>query len=381
MKEKKIYMWKRILFTVVLVFLLLPLIQQNLNIVHVKELHKVSNDEVKPIFSLKKYFDGTFQQKKEKYFNENFGFRDFCVRLNNQIAYSLFKEARANDVIVGKEDYLFEEKYIRTYLGRDFIGEKAIREKVRKLKMVQDTLAKKNIELFVVLAPGKGMFYPEYIPDLYFKEEPTISNYQQYVREFKESGINFVDFNKWFIEMKDTTSYPLFPKAGIHWSRYGEVLVADSISNYIASLGNLNMPEIVKGKIELTNELKGEDNDIEKGMNLLFKVPNFKMAYPSFKIIRDENLNYPKVLTIGDSFYYDMYRLGFSDELFNNGEFWYYNKKIYHNNPNTPKSVAEINVPNEIEKNNAIMIMVTDANLGGFAFGFIDNLYDYYFKR
>src|SRR5690606_30083340 len=116
-------------------------------------------------------------------------------------------------------------------------------------------------------------------------------------------------------------------------------------------------------------------------MNLLFKVSNFKMAYPSFKIMRDENLKYPKVLTIGDSFYYDMYRLGFSDELFNNGEFWYYNKKVYHKDPNTPKSVAEINVPRKVESNNAVMVMVTDANLGGFAFGFIDSLYAHYFEN
>ncbi len=32
-------------------------------------------------------------------------------------------------------------------------------------------------------------------------------------------------------------SYPLFPRTGIHWSRYGEVLVADSLLRLIGGMG------------------------------------------------------------------------------------------------------------------------------------------------
>lgn len=376
-----IYLGKRILFVFILIFLLLPLIQQKLNIVHVKELHGVSTQKPAPVFSLKSYLEGDFQEIKEAYFNENFGFRNFCVRVNNQIAYTFFNEAKANDVIVGKSNYLYEEKYIKTYLGRDFIGEKNIQEKVRKLKMLQDTLKKMDIDLIVILAPGKGTFYPEFIPEKYFEKEPSISNYSFFVESFKIDRINFIDFNKWFLEMKTTTAYPIFPKTGIHWSRYGEVLAADSITKYIDSIRDIKMPKILIDKIELADKYKGEDNDIEKGMNLLFGIPNEKMAYPSYQIVADSTFAFPRVLTIGDSFYWDMYRLGFSEKLFNNGEFWYYNRKIYHNDPSTPETVADITPIIEVGKNDVIVLMATDANLSSFAFGFIDNLYDSYFKR
>ena len=380
MEKNNTYTGNRILFIVVMVFLFLPMIQGKFKIVHEKDLHGDVPPE-KPVFSFKNYLEGEFQDKKEIYFNHNFGFRKFCVRLNNQISYSFFKEARAKDVIVGKDEYLYEKLYIDTYLGKDFIGEKAILEKVRKLKMIQDTLKKKDIDLFVVLTPGKAQFFPEYIPDKYFKEKPTISNYSVYVKDFEEKGINFIDFNKWFSQMKDTIAYPLFPKTGIHWSTYGGILAADSIVKYISSVRQIEMPKIIQDKIELTKKLQGEDDDIEKGMNLLYAVPNHEMAYPSFRVFSDSTTMRPKVLTVGDSFYFQIFNSGIAKEIFNNSEFWYYYEKIFPEDPNNLKTLADVNVPVKVEKNDVIMLMVTDANLGSFSYGFIDDLYDFYFKK
>ena len=61
--------------------------------------------------------------------------------------------------IVGKDNYLYEESYIKAYLGDDFIGEKKIFNTAQKLKAVQDTLKSNHIDLIVVLAPGKGTFF------------------------------------------------------------------------------------------------------------------------------------------------------------------------------------------------------------------------------
>ena len=72
-------------------------------------------------FNLDNWIEGTYQQKKEEHLNEVFGFRSVFVRLNNQIVYSLFSKAKANGVIVGKENYLYEVDYINAYTGNDYI--------------------------------------------------------------------------------------------------------------------------------------------------------------------------------------------------------------------------------------------------------------------
>ncbi len=380
MERNNVCIGNRILFIVVMLLLFLPMIQGKFKIVHEKELRGDIQPE-KPVFSIKKYLEGEYQDKQETYFNHNFGFRKFCVRLNNQIAYSFFNEARANGVIVGKDEYLYEKLYINSYLGRDFIGEKAILEKTIKLKMIQDTLKMKGIYLFVVMTPGKAQFFPEYIPDKYFKEKQTISNYSVYTKHFEERGINFIDFNKWFSQMKDTIAYPLFPKTGIHWSTYGGLLAADSIVKYISSVRQIEMPKIIQDKIELSKKLQGEDDDIEKGMNLLYKVPNHEMAYPSFSVISDSTTTRPKVLTVGDSFYFQILNSGIAQKIFKDSEFWYYYNGIFPEDPKNPKTVKDLNVPLEVEKNDVIMLIVTDANLRSFSYGFINDLYDFYFTK
>lgn len=380
MKERNIHTGKNILFAIVMLFLLLPLIQQKLKLFKEGELHKVIPPE-EPVLSLKNYFNGEYQEKKETYFNNYFGFRKLCVRLNNQIDYSLFNKANAKRVIVGKDNYLYEENYIETYLGKHFIGHDKIAEKVKKLRKVQDTLKKLDIDLFIAIAPSKAIYYSEYIPDKYFKTEKTITNREVYLKEFAENQINFIEFDSWFLKMKDTVKYPLFPKTGVHWSRYGEFLAIDSIINYIEYKRQVKLPKMMIDKIEISKEPKGVDNDIEKAMNLLFEIPNVEMAYPQYSVMSDSTTTPTKMLVVGDSFYWDMFLLGFSEKLFDNGQFWYYNKRVDHSDPTTPKTVSELNVQKEVEKNNVVMIMITDSNLPGFAFGFIDNLYDIYFNN
>jgi hypothetical protein len=41
------------------------------------------------------WINGDYQREKEKYFNDQFGFRNDFVRLHNQIGYSLFKKMNA----------------------------------------------------------------------------------------------------------------------------------------------------------------------------------------------------------------------------------------------------------------------------------------------
>ncbi|MFC2097631.1 hypothetical protein ACFLSI_04780, partial [Bacteroidota bacterium] len=255
----------------------------------------------------------------------------------------------------------------------------SITDKVQKLKMVQLALKNRNIDLLVVLAAGKGTFYSEFIPKKFSPKNKTISNYDVYLEELKKNMVNHIDFNQWFLEMKDTASYPLFPKCGIHWSVYGNVLAADSIIKYIQSLRKINMPEIRIEKIELPDSVRHPDDDIERGMNLLFNIPDLKMAYPSFKIIKDNNTVEPKVLTIADSYYWNMFNWGLSSNVFNHGQFWFYNKQIYPDSYEKPITVDELDFRKEIEKNDVILLMSTDALLDRFAYGFIESAFEAYY--
>lgn len=328
-----------------------------------------------PKLNAASWFSEDFQSQAEKYLNQNFGFRNFFVRLNNQLKYSLFNAAQANGVIIGKQNYLYEESYILAYLGKDFIGEEAIADQMQKLKFVQDALKTRNIDIILVLAPGKGSFYPEFIPDKYDIRDKSITNHQVYVEQAKLNQVNYIDFSTWFLNQKDTSTYHLYPKTGIHWSYYGANIATDSLVSYIESLRNIDMPDMVWDTIEVRNNLYGVDNDIEKGMNLLSSIPNYPMPYPRISISQ-ENKTKPKAIIVADSYYWQLHNAGYSKNLFDHGEFWFYNNQVYPPRSKNGTKVKDLKLLDEIYQRDVIIIMCTEPFLKRQFWGFIDNCYN-----
>ncbi len=371
---------KNALFFGMLLLLCLPLAQRQTKLISLPALQGSFVVPPPPDFSFDAWFEGKYQTAQQNHFKQTIGFRSVFVRIYNQLHYSLYNRAHANGVFIGKNNYLYEENDLKSHLGIDFIGHKKIAEKVRKLANICDTLQSKGIDLIVVFAPGKGNFYPEYFPQQYDSIQASTTNYAIFRQEILRTGIHFLDFQHWFGEMKQTAPYPLFPKTGTHWSRYGEILAADSIIKYInASLNGKKVPKLQIGKIETSKKMRFRDDDIEAGMNLMFNISDLEMGYPQFEIQKDSCEQNITALTIADSYFWGMFNMGISKNVFNNGQFWFYNRQIYPESFTSPLHVADINLIEKLEKNDIVILLSTDSNLFRFAFGFIEQLYDEYF--
>lgn len=364
------------MFGILLLLMSLPMIQHFTQFANEKGLKGAVINSSYDTLTVKNWLTQDYQKNTAKYVNDNVGFRPDFVRINNQIDFSLYRKANAKGVIIGKEWYLYEYNYIRAYLGQDFVGDSIIEEKTRRLKFIQDTLKKQGKELLVVFAIGKGSYLPEFFPDS-IQMTKTRTNYEAYIENFENSGIQFIDFQRWFLDKKDTTKYPIYGKGGIHWSKYAEILAADSILKKMKSMSNLSFPDLIIDGFDVETKNKNGDYDIGEGLNILGQAETFPMAYPRFRIENPEN-NKSKTLFVADSYYWGMFNYGFSKNLFNDGQFWFYNQAIYPDSFEEPLYVNDINVQKEVEKNDIIILLSTDANLYKFAFGFIDELYESY---
>ena len=190
-------MFKKHFHTILLSFffcaILFPLLFQSFNVKDVYKLKGAYVPAPKPDFSFANYFDEKFQPEYEKYWNEHFGERSFFVRLHNQIMFSLFEKSLVYGVDIGKDNYLYETAYINAVYGIDFIGNDSIRNNCSKLKIISDSLAKHGCGLLIVLAAGKGSFYPEYIPEKY-QPSGNPTNHEAYVKHLTQQGVDFIDF-------------------------------------------------------------------------------------------------------------------------------------------------------------------------------------------
>jgi hypothetical protein len=371
---------EKILVFFLLVMLVIPAIQKEINVFSIKKLEGDFFLAEKPMLTFDSWMKGEFQVKFDKYLEENIGFRNFLVRLINQIDYSLFKTTNAEGVIVGKKDQLFEYDYIRAFTGIDFIGEENIDRKIRKLKFIQEYLKKeKNIDLVLVFEPGKTSYYPEYIPGKYKKNAGQQTNYDLFVQKAEKYSVRYIDFNAYFKHLKGKTKYPLYPAHGTHWSAYGMSIAADSLLRYIEKLRQIDIPEVTIDSLIVTTTPEKPDYDIASTLNLLFHLPKKEqLAYPVYRF--EENLHKarPMILAVADSYYWNIFNSRIPKNVFKNEAFWYFYGKAYPETYFKETLVKDLNLKEQIEKQDVIFLMVTERFLHKLGWGFIEDTYSLY---
>lgn len=348
--------------------LLLPLFQQITGLAFERKLRGAVQIAEMPSLSGEGWFEGTWQDSIETAMKDRFGFRNFFIRVNNQVAFSLYRKALANGVVIGKKNYLYESNYIHARNGTDYLGDSLILSNARKLKTLQDSLEARGTHFVVTFAAGKGSYYPEFFPDE-FRMEPGKTNMQAYSDCFDSLGVNYVNFNDWFVSMKDTTSYNLYPRTGVHWSYYGMSIVFDSLVNYLEEVTGREMTDFQVGEVELSRHYRSSDKDIEQAMNILFRINYDLMAYPKISI-NDEGIRKPRGIVVADSFYWGLHNMGFSHRVLQDGEFWYYNKEIYSVNPGGVVPMEEVDPVARLDSAEVVMMMCTEATIMKFPFGF-----------
>lgn len=362
-----------------LVFLM-PLAQRNFHIWTFKSLKGEHYPHHKPSVTLQSWLDGSFQSAADKYCTDSFGFQEPLVRTINQLEFTLFHEANAQYVVVGKDNYLYETPYIEAHLGMDYLGDSIIFEKTRKLKAIQDTLRQLGVNLDVIFAPGKASYYPEFIPDYYWQYRNVSTNYDALKTSFQQSNIPFLDFHAWFRSEKNLATAPLFPQTGIHWSQYGMMLASDSILKFWNQRYGETLPTMLIHLPDTTTTItQGSDADVEDGLNILQTLPHKQMLYPKAEFLeRNKKI---RTAVIADSYYWGLFDLGLSTVACDSAEFWYYFKQVYPQHFTQPLMIQDLDLKEAIESKETILLLQTDATLDRFGFGFIEAVYDLYFEK
>ena len=364
--------YKNLYFILFVLFLSLPLLQMLFPIVKVKPLKGSFRETKIPEFSVSNWFSGKYSSGLENYINDSIGYRPWMVRIHHQIQFSCFNKINTQNVVQGKNGFLYETSYIDSYNGKDYIGKEKINQKIEKIKQLQDLLAQKNITLIICLAPGKGTFYSDYFPEDMLTKSTDSTNYKQFAFGLKENHITHIDFNSWFLNMKDTCRCDLFPKHGIHWSFFGMLRATDSLIHFIEKNRSITMPKFKYVTINHYKIPKYSDYDIAESMNLMFQLHDEPMCYPDYRIVEEQTSYKPKTLVISDSFYWSMYNVGIGKDIFSWGGFWYYNEMIYPESFLKPLYVKDVNFKQKILENEVIIIMATESNLSKFGWDFIE---------
>jgi hypothetical protein len=374
---------KKYLLAFIFIILWLPAVQYTLPFLKNDGLKGYVEYAADIEFSWERWFEGTYQLQKSRYINDWTGFRADLVRLNNQVDYSVFRQIGA--CTLGLDNCLFFGNYIDSYEGSDFIGDDVIRGKLLKLKAISDTLGRLGKSLILVHAANKAYYYAEDIPVPWRREKIDKTNLVSCLRIGDSLGIKQINFNGWFVSMKNTTKELLLSKQGTHWTNYGAFIAGDSLVRYIEKLRAIKMPHPVISEIRHTHQPATPDADLADVVNLIFPIADETFSYPVFRYEEDSTKTKPRVIFMGDSFVINMIKNWTLQGATTDWQFWFYFKYVMNkdNNVSCPSNplISNFDWKGELNKTDCVVILCSSQSIPILGNGFIDSAYNYYYPK
>ena len=277
-------------------------------------------------FSFENWLSGVYQENTEKYLKNNTSIGTNLIWKKNFWDYKYFHKLNLNDYMIGKDDWVLGVQNLDAYYGRDFLGDSVINEKLRKVRVLQDTLSRKGIDIVLLYVPNKEQIYPEQIPDAYRKYTKKRTNLETFVKYSNQYHLNYINFLPFYEKLKPASKYPLYPQYGSHWSYYSECLATDTVIRYIEKLKGVEMPHLTWNDVTYPSDPRVRDADAinKSGLRKEDRPIGFPMAYPNITYSGSPNARPLKTLGIGDSYYRGFQYLGVMEMAFDKGEYWYY---------------------------------------------------------
>ena len=337
-----------ILFALLMAFLFVPIIQEWGNLFPVKPLKGVFEPTPKPELTFESYRSNTYQAQIEKYVSEHFGLREPVIRLYNQYVWTAYNKTYCHFIVPGKKGYLYYALAVNEHYGLELpkhyaSNEEAMKDadaELRLMSKLRFVLKDYGIEFLAFIAPDKPEVYPEYLPRRN-ADTTTIHLTEYFSRRMEETGFPFINMTDWFVSMRDTVSFPLFPKTDSHW-RYSAIYGFDSLFRYINTLdGEAKFPPIHIGP-PVAYESDNLEGD-EETLNLIFRIRGDKTKYKSdITVEADTTHRKPKVLFVGDSFIWSLGEFMPIREIMADREVWFYNNTAFVGFDNKTMNVTEM---------------------------------------
>lgn len=284
-----------------------------------------------------------FVSQFESWFNDNLGLRDKLVKANTKIQYDLFGSITRENVVLGKEDwlYLMYPNMVKAYQNLDVLTDADYDLYKTRFSQLKDYFKKEKIPFITMINPDKETVYPEYMPDSIKKVNNTPRT--DTIIEFLKREIDIDIFNPKdaLIRGKETgvvysQNYDLS-----HWNSKGSFIgyteLMNHVKNYYPDVKILAEKEfdiettiresmlydsIPFKETDYVYKYKKEFSSSEDTKTLSFM--DFSKNNIAFRYLNSSGENLPKALILGDSYIY-MSMLPILSESFSEVTFIHWN--------------------------------------------------------
>lgn len=371
---------KPILFGLLLGMLFLPVVQEWTAVVPEQALAGVENPESKIPFADSSWFSGSFQESFERRHYGWMGFRASMVRMRNQLDYTLFGET-FRSVMVGEDGELVRRGSMKAMRGLDFIGQAKIQYHAEHTALLQRHFAERHVNMLVVLTPSKLRCMPEILPAYDLFANPD-NHYARFIEAFAQQKVNFLDLSEELTARITEQKFRIFPRTGTHWTDVGAFYGAQKIIERMEKIGGVPLPDmrLARGG---SNSLEMRDTDADAGdlLNFIVDLPADSVYYTEVQVAPYPPQQRPRVLVVGDSFWWKIYNQDIHKRAFAPGsQYRYYNYEVFSDQWKDAKYIHDFNLQSTVENVDWVILCINEGNLHRYPFGFVDQVLRLYYQ-
>ena len=183
------------------------------------------------------------------YVDQNIAFRRQLVSANGLLMRAVFKSSSQDNVVVGKDGFLFYSSSLDTYTGRNSMNSRQLHNAAVNLRLLQDILSDDGIRFVFTIAPNKNSLYGQYMPDRY-QADPSSRSVTALTPLLKEMQVNYADLFALF----ENTDEILYHKTDSHWNNRGAAMAAFRL----LKAADLAAEDYSEGESEIRNDFQGD---------------------------------------------------------------------------------------------------------------------------
>ena len=232
----------------------------------------------------------------DDFYTDQFSFRTYLITAYNQIYAQLFRQSGNDNVIVGKEGFLYFEETMDDYLKVNQLSDYDLLRLNEVLRIQQKYLKTEGIMSHFVIVPNKATIYPEFMPSL-VNPIGSQSNLDR-IREM-EMSMSFIDLKEELMKQKAISNDLLYHRQDSHWNNIGAAIGYDLIMRSLGkeSLKLTQQQTVVKKdwQGDLARMLYPSKSTLEQ--QFYYKLPNhftFTKAIRTLEDLQIESVNASK---------------------------------------------------------------------------------------
>ena len=166
------------------------------------------------------------------WYGEHFGLRNEMVTAYGTLTRDTLNTSANDDVICGKEGWLFYGKTLSDSIGLATLNDTEISHIVQTLSMLQIYAESKGTKFVFTSAPNKASIYPQYLPARYLPRD-TANNCDLLYAALQAADVSFCNLHTVLQTQAEKDPAQLYHKLDSHWNGYGAMTAFSALTKQV----------------------------------------------------------------------------------------------------------------------------------------------------